>query len=134
MHFMLFRQAQRPGPWESSTQGFTPDVSPDPSPACPPPWDAQEVEQLTANVMRLMLFRQAQRPDQPVRREDMRLAMGRHQSLGVAGHIIALAQAREPALQQQQCGLQTYIPKLAWHLATGSLTICNLRATPFARA
>ena len=61
-----------------------------------PPWDAQEQEQLTANVMRFMLFRQAQRPDQPVRREDLRLAMGRHQSLGVAGLITTLAQAREP--------------------------------------
>ena len=61
-----------------------------------PPWNAQEVEQLTANVMRFMLFRQAQRPDQPVRREDMRVAMARHQSLGVAGYIIVLAQARGP--------------------------------------
>lgn len=70
-----------------------------------PPWNPQEVEQLTANVMRFMLLRQAQRPDQPVRREDMRVAMGRHQSLGVAGYIIVLAQAREPALRLQQCGL-----------------------------
>ena len=69
-----------------------------------PPWNLQEVEQLTANVMRFMLFCQAQRPDQPVRREDMRVAMGRHQSLGVAGYIIVLAQAREPVLRLQGLG------------------------------
>lgn len=84
--------------------------------------------------MRFMLFRQAQRPDQPVRREDMRLAMGRHQSLGVLGHIIALAQAREPVLSQRARRVAEVTSEMTRSLAMDPTSRCSLRATRFARA
>jgi len=61
---------------------------------------AQEADQLVARVMRFMLFRQGQRPDQPVRRDEIaKFALGtraaahlRYQALP----IIQLAQVRAP--------------------------------------
>ncbi|KAK9822858.1 hypothetical protein WJX81_005291 [Elliptochloris bilobata] len=69
----------------------------------------QEAEQLVAGVMRYMLFRQAQKPDQPVRREDIaRQAMGKYQGMRMAGPIIARAQekfAAEFGLEMKQMEL-----------------------------
>ena len=67
---------------------------------------AQEADQLVSRMVRMMLFRQGQKPDQPVRRNEVvQTALGDYTKQKVhnlGGNIIALAQVRtwERALEE----------------------------------